>query len=184
VERYGGSGLITAAEQVFSADSEAVLALAEIAEQHELETDWIFALPGIDRLFDDFGIGLSRRVAILRDLAGRFMAKLAVGQDFRQSLGAVFRQRREEVMHALDARHLPVVHEVFARRSEALKPLAVQFTGALEQSKLEGVIKSFIHMHINRVCRYQPNRQEIIIYDLLRCHYEMLRHRPARRGAC
>jgi thiopeptide-type bacteriocin biosynthesis protein len=76
VERYGGPAGIELAERLFQADSEAVLALAELfAEDARGDSRWRLALAGMERLLSDLGLDLDARLAILCRTRDTFAAE-------------------------------------------------------------------------------------------------------------
>lgn len=178
VERYGGPEAIALAEEVFFADSEAVLAILDRLEEgpQGAEERWRLALRGIDALLDDLGLDLTARRALAerqrRDLGEELGADVPVGR----ALGRRYRELSGELEGLLDFGRdaespLAPGIEVLRARSGQLAPAA----GALRQLDREGrlsvplaeVAASLVHMHVNRMLRSDHRRQEFVLYDFL-----------------
>ncbi|MEO8550582.1 MAG: lantibiotic dehydratase [Kofleriaceae bacterium] len=119
IERDGGDRGIELVEQVFWHDSEAVLALLELA-QDDASLRWKVAVRGVDGLVESLGLDPDQRARIF--LAGRDLLARELGVDATMwaALGARFAQHRAALEAIFeDAEHLPAL----ARRDAALAPI-------------------------------------------------------------
>jgi lantibiotic biosynthesis protein len=163
LERYGCARGIDLAEQVFHADSEAALDALE-ATDDPLELAWL-ALAGMDRLLGDLGVASpAARLAFVLEARDDLASDLG-GIDSARGrwLADIYRRHRPAIAAALAADH-----EVFERRSRALSRC-----GTFERA----VIRSFVHLHVNRMLCSGHRTQELVLYDLLRRHYSAARDR-------
>jgi thiopeptide-type bacteriocin biosynthesis protein len=177
VERYGGAEGISLAEQVFCADSEAVLELtAALAEDTRGDVRWRLALAGIDRLLNDLGLDADARQRAVCRMRDRCAAELRADTDVKHQLGAKFRPLRRDLVALLapnargDTRLAPGM-EVLRRRSERLEPVVGQLLAAAKAGRLPvplvGLACSLVHMHANRLLRSAHREQELVLYDFL-----------------
>ena len=64
----------------------------------------------------------------------------------------------------------------FARRSEVQRPLGQQLAALAAAGRLthtpQDLLQSYIHMHVNRLIRSSARLHELVLYDLLRRHYD------------
>jgi thiopeptide-type bacteriocin biosynthesis protein len=192
VERYGGAEGIELAERLFHADSEAVLALADLFPGDARgDLRWRLALVGMDRLLADLGFDLDTRRAVIRKARDTFATEFHVDAKFKHQLGAKFRQERENLNALLGPDSngdelLAAGVEVFRQRSERLVPAVAELEScaragrlALPLTELAG---SFLHMHANRLWRSAHRAQELILYDFLARFYESQAARVQARG--
>jgi class I lanthipeptide synthase len=183
VERYGGPDGIEIAEQLFHADSEATLAVIAACEGDAgAEAAWRLSLRGIDQLMDDLGMSLAEKLAAMTSARDSFGAEFGMNTAFQKQLGDKFRKHGKEIAALLaasadDREHVfaPAL-EAFAARSERLRPLgaqlrALQASGQLTQT-IDELVASYIHMHVNRMIRSSARAHEVVLYDLLRRHYD------------
>ena len=125
LERYGGPSAIEATEEYFQADSEAVLDIvSQLSGDAGADLRWRFAVYGIDRLMDDFGLDLVARQRIMRDMHEDLWRELRGGKALRMELGRRFRDKRQSLMELLG----PVrresecfVHEALDRRRDRVR---------------------------------------------------------------
>jgi thiopeptide-type bacteriocin biosynthesis protein len=158
VERYGGARGIELAEQVFAADSDAVLAI--LADDPDDERRWLLALRGIDRLLDDLGIADKHQlVTIARD---GYAAELGTSTAHLRRLGDKFRADKAAIEQALAS-------DAFAARSERIRPLAPELHACARP--VEELARSFVHMHVNRLLPVAQRAHELVLLDFLRRHY-------------
>ncbi|TMQ08332.1 MAG: Lanthionine biosynthesis protein LanB [Deltaproteobacteria bacterium] len=192
IERYGGPAAIELAEAVFHADSACVLdVLGQLTGDAASDATWRLALHGIDRLMGDLGLTLDDKLAAMTRAATGYGAEAGIDTAFHKRLGEKFRAHRAEIASLLDA---PGDHPLapalasFAARSTQLRAFgeqlrALEATGRLREPVAE-LVHSFAHMHVNRMIRAAPRLHEVVLYDLLRRHYEGVaaRRRLARAG--
>ena len=192
IERYGGPAAIELAEAVFHADSACVLdVLSQLTGDAASDATWRLALHGIDRLMGDLGLTIDDKLATMTKAATGFGAEAGIDTAFHKRLGEKFRAHRAEVATLLDA---PGDHPLapalasFAARSTHLRAIgeplrALEATGRLCEPVAE-LVHSYVHMHVNRMIRAAPRFHELVLYDLLRRHYEGIaaRRRLARAG--
>jgi thiopeptide-type bacteriocin biosynthesis protein len=182
IERYGGAAGIVLAEQLFHADSEAVLALVDRLEgDAAAEARWRLTLRGIDLLLTDLGFGLDAKCALLTQARDAFARELRTDGLLRRQLGEKFQQERQSLETLLDPARdeasplLPGLL-VLRRRSSHLAPIVAALqahtrAGQLSVSLAELAV-SYIHMHANRLLRSAHRAQELVLYDFLARLYQ------------
>ena len=180
LERYGGAEAIEAAEEVFAADSDAVLDI--LARGTTLDDRWRAALTGMHRLFEDLGLDEDAQARVARRMRDRYATELGADAVLKRQIGERYRRERKALEGLLAEDADPT--SVFARRSAAIAP-ALGRLRALEAADrltttFEDLAGSFAHMHVNRLLRSAQRAQEMVLYDLLDRLYAA---RAARRRA-
>jgi thiopeptide-type bacteriocin biosynthesis protein len=193
IERYGGDAGIDLAEQLFHADSEAVLAVTSTLDAaSELDERWRYALLGIDQILADLRLDLAQRRSVIGDQRAGFGAEYAVTTVFERSLGAKYRNERlqlEAMLGGASDGNLAAVRDAYRRRSERSRAVVDQLLARERSGRLTVAVaelaKSFIHMHANRCLRSAARPQELVIYDFLeRCYTsQVARAKPPRARA-
>lgn len=197
IERYGGERGIELAEAWFRADSDCALRILERLEGDAgADAAWRLALRGIDRLMDDLGLALPDKLATMTLARDRFGAEVGMTTSLQKALGEKFRRHRPEIAGLLDTpaddpdHELGPAFEIIAARSRATAPLAARLRaleaeGALRSPVLD-LVHSFVHMHVNRMIRSAARLHELVLYDLLRRHYDGViaraKHSPRSAG--
>ncbi len=182
VERYGGAEAALLAEELFHADSEAVVELLELLEPGDagLDERWRLALRGADQLLDDVGLTLPEKLRVIEERAKHFGSVPEPDATLRHQLTARFRELRADLEQLLDrakdGESLPLPgFGVLNGRSERLRTICASLRALNESGRLEGrltdIAGSYIHMHLNRVLRGAPNDHEVVVYDFLRRLY-------------
>jgi len=172
LERYGGLRATEISEEIFCADSEAVVSILEHLEGDAgLEERWRVAAVGIDTLLADFGGDLGWRRAHMEKCRSMFHAEFQVDTAGKRQLSERFRAVRSALEQYLDGSGGQWLREVFARRSAAVRPLVGQLreldaAGALHVG-WEDLISSHLHMHVNRLARSAGRAHEAVLYDFL-----------------
>lgn len=194
VERYGGDHAIELAEDIFAADSDAVIALLGGPGGLSGDVRWRSALAGLTRLFDDLGLTLDEQRRISADARSELGAELDVDGPFAKAVSRRFRSERaglEALLAAIGGSGPPPAAEVeairaaFDRRSVRVGPMAVELRRLAAAGKLsvplEDLAWSLGHMHVNRILRAAPRAQELVLYEFLD---RLLAARAARSGPC
>jgi thiopeptide-type bacteriocin biosynthesis protein len=175
VERYGGAAGIELAEQIFHADSQAVLAIVErSAGDAALMQRWRLALRGVDQLLLDLGFGTEARHALIRRARDGYAREFRAEAGFARQLGDAYRRQRPNLEHLLslqieqDAALAVGLSALRARSACAAPALAAlrdcEQAGALS---LADMALSLAHMHVNRMLRSAQRQQELVIYEFL-----------------
>jgi thiopeptide-type bacteriocin biosynthesis protein len=183
VERYGGPEAIELAEQIFHADSEAVLAILPMLEPGDegQEERWRLGLYGADLLLRDLGLDERERLALVRarrnEVARAFEWDGAVLGRSRER----FRRERAALERLLGSRPeesgpLEPGLDVLRQRSEAVEPIGRELAALSSEGRLTtplpSVATSLLHMHLNRLLRGNNTAQEAVICDFLIRLYE------------
>lgn len=169
IERYGGGEGAMCSEDLFFADSEAVLEILQgLDSQSGMEQRWKIALLGIDRLLTDFDFSLERKV--------QFMEELRPSRNWRKVLGEKFRRYRNSLERLFDpeseeGKLLLFATKAFNNRSIMVSAVSSKLSSLEEAGRLSvdvnNLIRSYTHMHVNRICRARPNQHESVIYEFL-----------------
>jgi thiopeptide-type bacteriocin biosynthesis protein len=181
VERYGGPVGMVLAEQLFQADSEAVLEILEqYPEDARGDVRWRLALAGMDRLLDDLGLDLEQRGNVLGQLRTSFAAEFRADATLRRQLGDRYRKQRPALERLLSAesadRSLAPGLAALRRRSQrwaaAIRALQEAAAAGRLALPLTEVAVSMLHMHANRLLRSAARAQEMVLYDFLARLYQ------------
>jgi thiopeptide-type bacteriocin biosynthesis protein len=177
VERYGGDYGIGLAEQVFAADSEAVLTvLGSVSGDAGLDVRWRLAIAGIDLLFEDLGLTLEQKRTLTQRQRDGYSQEFAVDGTFRGRVSRRYRTERALLEALLDpGQNLPASLapglEALHRRSRQLAPVTEQLRRLVRAGRLSTTVTdlaaSYAHMHVNRVLRSAHRAQELVLYELL-----------------
>jgi thiopeptide-type bacteriocin biosynthesis protein len=177
VERYGGDRGIELAEQVFAADSEAVLTImGQLWGDAGLDLRWRLAMCGIDLLFDDLGLTLEEKRSVARRAREGFGREFGVDGDFRSRVSQRYRAERARLAALLDPGQAPPAPlsaglEALRRRSLQLAPVAAELRQLGQDGRLSttlaDIARSHAHMHVNRLLRSAQRAQELVLYELL-----------------
>ena len=179
VERYGGPAGIELAEQLFAADSDAVLALVEsVPGDAGAEARWRVALRALDQLLDDLGFALPDKLAIATAGRDRLGPEYGLGTELQRRLGETYRAHRAELEALLaapaddpDHPYAPAL-TALAARSARVRPIAEQLRTLAARGELGVALpvlaQSYAHMLVNRLMPAAQRAQELVLYDLLR----------------
>ena len=180
-------------EEAFHADSEVVLDVLSMLEGDSgSAVRWRLALWGIDRLLDDFGFDLERKLRWAGWRKQLFANEFGVDKAKRIRLGDKFRKERKDLESLMSAGEMPEGgdHElapalsVLQAGSRAFTEIGERMRALAEKGRLtisiEEMTASLAHMRANRLLRSAHRAQEAVIYDFLERIYEA---RAARQKA-
>jgi thiopeptide-type bacteriocin biosynthesis protein len=178
IERYGGPDGLDAAEQLFWADSDAILDLLATLSNGTATANsrWQSAILGVDALLADLGFDHGARLAIVGSARESWGRRVGVDADARRQLGKKFRKVQVEVAPLLDGdvgddHPLVGAAGVFAARSRRNQAIAERLHALSNDARLDRPLallaESYVHMHLNRLFRAEQNLHEVVIYDFL-----------------
>jgi lantibiotic biosynthesis protein len=177
VERYGGDRGIELAEEVFAADSEAVITImAPLSGDAGLDLRWRLAMCGIDLLFEDVGLTLKEKRAAVQRMRDGFGREFGIDGSFRSWVSQRYRAERARLEALLDPGDDPPPPlaaglDALRRRSLRLAPVAAELRQLDQAGRLSATIAdiamAYAHMHVNRLLRSAQRAQELVLYELL-----------------
>lgn len=184
VERYGGIRLMPLMEEVFCADSDAVLtclgtAGIEISSEIRLQ----LGLAGVNLLLRDFGLDTSSRLSLLRNRVGAGEV-----ESVRQLASSRYRLERAEIQRTIEMENLdPRWRSALEKRAMALRQIARAIAEAGSLSDLgrpnPHLLLSLAHMSLNRILRWGEPSEELLIYEFLTRYYQQCISRELRADA-
>lgn len=182
IERYGGFDGVIAAEEIFFADSEAVLdILQELAGDEGLDIRWRVGLMGIDRLLSDFGFDEDAKRDLVARWRGRMQNDFKTDMAGKRQLADRFRTERSKLMSSLGESGEGNARWSFAKRAldrrSARNAIPVRCLRSLDAEgrlsvDVSDLVASYSHMHINRMIRASQPAHEFVLYDFLTALYE------------
>jgi thiopeptide-type bacteriocin biosynthesis protein len=177
VERYGGDRGIELAEQVFAADSEAVLTImGSLWGDAGLDLRWRLAMCGIDLLLDDLGLTLEEKRSVARRARAGFGREFGIDGNFRARVSQRYIAERARLEGLLDPGQAPPPPlaaglEALRRRSLRLAAVRAELCQLGQAGRLSATLTdiamSYAHMHVNRLLRSAQRAQELVLYELL-----------------
>jgi thiopeptide-type bacteriocin biosynthesis protein len=180
LERYGATSM-EYSESIFHFDSEAIQNILSVLEYNENDQQrWLLSLKMLDALLIDFELDIDQKIALLTELSENFKKEMGfVKKGYRLQLDKKFRIHRKSIDEIMGASEktswaIPLL-EIIKQRSLNVKPVAMvllqmEMNHMLEVS-LHSLLRSYIHMMINRLFRSRQRVYELVIYDMLERYY-------------
>ncbi len=177
IERYGGLEGLIAAEDIFFADSEAVLdILAELAGDEGLDIRWRIGLISIDCLLTDCGLDDLTKRDTMQRWRDNFQSEFKVSTAGKKQLSEKFRAERQKLESLFSdpsdlSGEWQFVKQSLMRRAARVREPMVKLRALSAEGKLGtdllDLAGSFSHMHINRLIRSAQRAHELVLYDFL-----------------
>lgn len=177
IERYGGTEGVLVAEDIFFADSEAVLeVLGELVGDEDMDVRWRVGLMGLDRLLTDWGLDDQAKLKAVELWRENFQREFKVDALGKKHLSDKFRAERSKLELMFEDSpdqngKSQFVLQVLERRSIKVRAAHHRLQSLAAQGKLEAdlidLAASFSHMHVNRLMRSSQRAHELVLYDLL-----------------
>lgn len=195
VERYGGLEGVQLAEQLFHADSEAVLAIVGLLAGDEgAEARWRLTLRGMHLLLEDLGFDLDTKLAVMKRVRAAFGREFQADTTYlKHQLGEKFRKdRKEKRLEALidpgrdeENAELQPGFDILRQRSVRSAPVIAELKACEQAGRLSmplaDLAPSYMHMHANRLLRSVQREQELVLYDYLERLYQSQAARRRKR---
>lgn len=196
-DRYGGPTGLALAERLFQIDSESAASLLRIhggavapppyRMTTGVEGRWLLAALSVDALLSDLGLARTERCALMADYGQALAREFGDTKHTRKAIGTLYRDHRRELGLVLDedgAASLPWLGEVkpvLAERSRRLQAWMSEFRAAEAAGDLnvprQDLIRSYLHMHCNRLFISQMRLQEMVLLQLMQRYYTATTHK-------
>jgi len=171
-ERYGGAANAADVERLFCHDSAAALSLA-VVYARDADARWRLALAGMHRLARRLVADDAERIEIVAaarealageaGLVGR--AGRVLGDRFRTEQAALFALLGRDLA---DGHPLLLGLDILDERDANLEPVAAALTERLARdTSWPRLVRSLLHLHVNRVLPSHHRLQEAFLYDFL-----------------
>lgn len=168
IERYHD---IESSENLFYFSSSSILLfLGELKEVGLSENArWQAGLTLIDQLLDDFGCSIEEKHNLFKYLTKEFKAEFNVDKKMQLDIDKKYRHFKKDIDLALSSDAL--LRSIFIKRSTEQTLDIKRLSASMASTQLSDVLKSHIHMELNRLLPYPHRFQEMLIYDFMEKAY-------------
>ncbi|MCJ8269054.1 MAG: lantibiotic dehydratase, partial [Psychrosphaera sp.] len=192
LERYGGEHCMGLSEKMFQHDSGACLSLLQLLEEQPADVRWQATLLGCDYLAKDFGLNTEARHQLFKSQRDNFASEFNETSVLRKEMGKKYRLHETHLQQILlteeqaqsteeQTELWQAIHQVFARRSSATTDVIASIRELEEARKLcinvEMLIRSYLHMFMNRMFVSNARQQELLVYEFLNRVYDFAKFR-------
>lgn len=176
IERYGGDEGMELSEELFFHDSEAVLDIVEsVTSDAGADVRWRLMLVGMDRLLDDFGFDLETKLRLAEraraGFAGRYkyedLLRTPIADRMRRERGALTRLLAQAADPSSAEEEYQPGLAALERRSRAHAGIIRELRSRPLQPPLDEIVRSYVHMFVNRLSRSAGPEHELVLYDFL-----------------
>lgn len=176
IERYGRVAGMNAAEEIFCADSAMALKCLQwfptVKEREDSRRS--LCVMSVDELLNDFGVTLTARLKIVRELCDSFKGGIENLKEMKIQNGKEMRSYRYDILRRASRLNVHL-SQYFRDRSTVLQRQAAVL-GRLEMNKdlsrpVLQLVKDFIHLNVNRLMQAVTVKEEWKFYECLQKLY-------------
>lgn len=175
LERY--ESFMDFSEDLFHFDSEAVVKILNILQCQNDDNRWLAALVGIDQLLTDLATTVDQKMEIISELKETFFTEFGSSKNLRLVINTKYRKYANLISEILSTDNNPDfadIKKVFQFRSKCI--LSIMPDG-IKQQGINDLVKSYIHMFLNRVFVSESRKQEYVLYEFLYKYYNSRKYR-------
>lgn len=177
IERYGNLTM-EESESLFYIDSECVTSIIRMLNSNE-SYRWMISISMIDRLLTDFLIDITSKQQIMNELSSSFKAEFGFNEFNAKQLNYKYREDKSTIEsilnHSISTMSFVNLHNPIEIRSTKLVPLVKEIHSKLTDKDVNvsfhQLIKSYLHMMMNRLFKDRNRIYELIIYDYMNRYY-------------
>ncbi|WP_342089050.1 lantibiotic dehydratase [Dyadobacter sp. OTU695] len=167
LDRYHSLGF-EKTESIFYKDSLACIkVISHLQQEPDDQHRWLAALYAVDRMLDDFDLGISERIDFAKLSYQSFLSEFGQDQALTRQLDRKYRQHRIQIQQTLAGQAVLslMLEGCFKERS-----LTIGQHRSTAISTAE--IASYVHMCLNRVLESNHRKQEMILFYFLSKYYQ------------
>jgi len=175
IERYG-EPTMELCETLFGLDSEmvtAMLTMTETLPDKELYR-WLFSLKAIDSLLDTFDYDLESKHALAKSIADGFGKEFGINEPVIQQFSDKYRSYKKQIFSFLQEKdnNAKSLYQTIETKKAKTSPLVIQFQALCpNRQRLDEIMRSLIHMTMNRIFIAQQRKHEVVLYGFLERYY-------------
>ena len=174
LERYG-KHLIEETESIFYADSECILSIIKKLNGNE-NYRWMIALKLINELLSDFGLNIEEKLKLMENLCKLYKIEFGFNDYNSKQFNTKYRENKAVVESVLNntfiEKEFVSLFQVIKKRSKILISIVEQIkTKSRKDNEVNELLKSYLHMMLNRLFRSKNRIHEMILYDFMFRYY-------------
>ncbi len=172
LERYG-TETIEESESVFFSNSKLITYI--ISESGDDQNRWLWGLKSIDIFLDAWNLSLIQKRELFKSLKMAFDEEMGATTPINQQLSKRFRANRAAINQILEKNSNVGYDIVLDQYLVENKPIASKIIKKLEGQNapipVQSLLKSYIHMHCNRLFKSKQRLNEWVLYNFLFQYY-------------
>lgn len=172
LERYG-EHTINEFESLFFHNSELVVNILSLCEDQPTRR-WLLGIKAIDFILDDWGADLIYKRDLFESLKSSFGDEMGVNSSINRQLSSKFRTNRSLINTILEEDENELIHFLIIHREKTV-PVIERIKNKKKAQILKGnigdLLKSYIHMHYNRLFSSRQRMNEWVVYYFLHQYY-------------
>ncbi len=139
----------------------------------------MIALRLIDDFLTGFSFGIEAKQKLIDSISNSFKMEFGFNEFNAKQFNVKFRDKKKIIegvlSHTIEDADFKLLETPVKQRSQRLKPIIKQLQSELKKQKdntlLNSLLASYIHMTINRLFRSKNRVHELVIYDFMRRYY-------------
>lgn len=169
LERYGWD-LIEEAEMIFNYDSEMTIELISQIRKQKTEVErWLLCIKAIDGYFDVFNISVQKKYKLVKSLYESFKVEFNASNAMKKEINIKYREYRDRISEIL-SKEDDVCACIIRDRNKKIQDSLNKLKDISNEKALR-LLRSYIHMTVNRLIISSPRMHELILYALLEKQY-------------
>ncbi|MDR0863466.1 MAG: thiopeptide-type bacteriocin biosynthesis protein [Candidatus Symbiothrix sp.] len=174
LERYN-KHLIEEAESVFYADSECILSIIKNLNGNA-NYRWMIALKLINELLSDFSLNIEEKQKLVENVSKSYKTEFGFNDYNSKQFNTKFRENKKIVESVLnnvfnEQEFISLVQPI-KKRTKQLIPVFEQIKiKSRKGSNVNELLKSYLHMTLNRLFCSNNRQHELILYDFMFRYY-------------
>jgi len=174
LERYRAH-LIEEAESLFCADSECILSIIKKLNGNE-NYRWMIALKLIDELLSDFSLNMEEKQKLMENVGKSFKTEFGFNEFNSKQFNSKFRDNKKIVESVLNntvqEKEFVSLYKPIKIRTKQLIPIVEKIENkSKKENEVNDLLKSYLHMMINRLFRSKNRMHELVLYDFMFRYY-------------
>lgn len=192
IERYGDD-MIDLAEGLFYNDSSFVIDLLKCLDPESGgKLRWQMAIKSTDKLLDDFGLIFEEKMKFYEEMRNAYFTEHGGSKETKIKLDDKFRVIRKDIDFIFEnssenVQELTPLFELLDRRSNANAAIVNELlkrANDISKSVRINLLRSYIHMNLNRLFMGKNRLNEYVVYDMLSRYCIGVNAKLKKRNSC
>lgn len=173
IERYSDK-LIEEAETLFYIDSECVLTILQKINKIGNENyRWMIAIKIIDNLLSLFSLNIYSKAEMMNELSDSFKTEFGFNKFNSKQFNLKYRKNKfiinDVINNVVNEKDFLFLLLILKEKTDRMKVVVDSIVDKSNNTNfsLNNLIKSYIHMSLNRIFRSRNRLHELVIYDFL-----------------
>lgn len=172
INRYKGKNIIYSEELFFHQSNLIIQLLKFLDSKHDENLRWIIGVKLVDIQLNQFDLTLKEKVIISDSLKNEFNREFNIKKKGFKDFNHKYEENKKDIESFMSTSFIKEIEEPILHYIENSTELIIKISNNLSKKDKSEILKSFIHMMLNKLFVILPRQHEVYVYNIINRYYK------------